>query len=67
MSDRKYLDLAEPSVHIEGGFWGKLKRGLAKSQTELLGRLEAVFSGGIKLDDDAIERLEEALISADLG
>ncbi|MDG6093996.1 signal recognition particle-docking protein FtsY [Acetobacter sp. AN02] len=45
------------------GFFSRLKQGLARSSQ----KLGAVFTGGRKLDDAALEELEDHLISADLG
>ena len=56
--------LAEPE---RKGFWGKLKRGLFMTHTELIERVNAAVSGRDFLDDTTLERLEETLIEADLG
>ncbi len=47
------------------GFFGRLKEGLSRS-TQKLGGITAVFSRR-RLDDAALEELEELLIAADLG
>jgi fused signal recognition particle receptor len=49
------------------GVWGKLRRGLAKSRSDLRERLEAALSGRGTVDEETLESLEEALIAADLG
>ncbi len=49
------------------GFWGKLKRGLLMTHTELLERLDATLAGRDFLDERTLESLEETLIGADLG
>ena len=49
-----------------GSFFSRLKEGLARSTQKLAGGITAVFKKR-RLDDDALEELEELLISADLG
>jgi fused signal recognition particle receptor len=65
------LELAPPAQlpdeAEQRGFWQKLKRGLAMSHTELLGKVTAAFDGKVTLDEPTLEYLEEILISADLG
>ncbi|PPQ31345.1 signal recognition particle-docking protein FtsY [Rhodopila globiformis] len=48
------------------GFFSKLKDGLSRSSQKLSGGISAVFTRR-KLDDEALEELEDLLISADLG
>ncbi|MDE1905637.1 MAG: signal recognition particle-docking protein FtsY [Rhodospirillales bacterium] len=47
-------------------FFGRLKAGLSRSAAKLTGGITAVFTKR-KLDDEALEELEEQLIAADLG
>jgi fused signal recognition particle receptor len=49
------------------GFWGKLKRGLLMTHTELLERIESAVQGRATLDAETLDYLEEALIGADVG
>ena len=49
-----------------GSFFSRLKEGLARSTQKLAGGITAVFKKR-RLDDEALEELEELLISADLG
>ena len=49
-----------------GGFFNRLKEGLSRSTQKLGGGITAVFTKR-KLDDAALEELEELLIGADLG
>jgi fused signal recognition particle receptor len=49
-----------------GGFFSKLKQGLARSTEKLTSSIGAVFTKR-KLDDEALHELEELLIGADLG
>jgi fused signal recognition particle receptor len=48
------------------GFFGRLKEGLAKSAAKLTGGIAATFNKR-RLDDEALEALEDQLIAADLG
>jgi fused signal recognition particle receptor len=74
MAERRELETldiapasAAPAEQDQKGFWGKLKRGLFMTHTELLERLDASMEGRAVLDADVLEHLEEALIGADLG
>jgi fused signal recognition particle receptor len=49
-----------------GGWFGRLKRGLSRSSSKLAGGINDLFTKR-KLDDAAIEELEDLLITADLG
>ena len=49
-----------------GGWLGRLKAGLSRTAQSLGGGLASVFAGR-KLDDAALEELEDLLIAADLG
>jgi fused signal recognition particle receptor len=55
---------AEPAG---GGFFGRLKRGLAKTREILTTDIEDLFQGGQGVTDEMLEELEELLITADLG
>lgn len=48
------------------GFFSRLKEGLSRSTQKLGGGLTGIFTRR-KLDDEALEELEELLITADLG
>ena len=48
------------------GFFNRLKEGLSRSTQKLGGNLTAVFAHR-RLDEEALEELEELLIAADLG
>ncbi|MBX9750600.1 MAG: signal recognition particle-docking protein FtsY [Roseococcus sp.] len=54
-----------PPVQAQG-FFGRLKAGLARSTAKLTDAIGSVFTKR-KLDDAALEELEEMLIGADLG
>lgn len=49
-----------------GGFFSRLKEGLSRSTQKLSGGITAIVRKR-RLDDEALEELEELLISADLG
>lgn len=49
------------------GFFDKLKKGLEKTRKSLTEKIEQVIVGYAKIDDDLLDELEEALISADVG
>jgi fused signal recognition particle receptor len=57
-------EAAEPAE--AGGFLGRLKAGLARTTARLSGGIAAAFTRR-RLDDAALEELEELLIAADLG
>jgi len=63
LAPERKLDFDEP----EKGFWKKLKRGLSMTHTEILDRVSAAMEGRTAVDEETLEILEEALISADLG
>ncbi len=50
----------------QGGWLGRLKRGLGRSSAKLAGGITDLFKKR-KLDDAALEELEDLLITADLG
>ncbi len=49
------------------GFFEKLKNGLAKTKNALFGRINDLFKGYTKVDEELLEELEEVLITADVG
>ncbi|MDX2495650.1 MAG: signal recognition particle-docking protein FtsY [Desulfuromusa sp.] len=49
------------------GLLERLKRGLSKTQSSLVGRVDSLLHGRTSIDDDLFEELEEILITADLG
>lgn len=56
----------EPEPEQRGGWLSRLKAGLSRSTARLTDAITTVFRKR-KLDDEALEELEETLISADLG
>ncbi|MDJ0780509.1 MAG: signal recognition particle-docking protein FtsY [Desulfosarcinaceae bacterium] len=57
-------DLPAPA---SGGFFNRLKRGLAKTREILTTDIEDLFQSGEGVTDEMLEELEELLITADLG
>jgi len=49
------------------GFFDKLKNGLSKTKTSFDEKINAVFSGFRKVDEELLEELEEILIMSDVG
>jgi fused signal recognition particle receptor len=50
-----------------GGFFSRLKKGMARTRDILNTDIDELFAGGRALDDDLLEELEELLITADVG
>ena len=49
------------------GFFDKIKQGLKKTSDAVNHSLDSVFATFVKVDDDLLEELEEALILSDVG
>ena len=49
------------------GFFAKLKAGLTKTRENFVEKIEQVFTGRIKIDEELYEELEEVLIRSDVG
>ena len=49
------------------GFFAQLKAGLTKTRQNFVEKVEQVFTGYKKIDEDLFEELEEALIRSDVG
>ncbi len=49
------------------GLFGRLKNGLAKTRRSFTGSLDRIFGGRRHLDEEALEDLEELLITSDIG
>jgi fused signal recognition particle receptor len=45
----------------------RLKNGLSKTNEKLVGKIEVLFNGQLRIDDDLLEELEEILVTGDLG
>lgn len=61
--------VAIPATAAENraGLFGRLKQGLGKTRSALLGRIDDLFSTHGTIDADLLEELEEVLITADVG
>jgi len=61
----------EPAPEIEEagdvGFFRRLKNGLSKTRQSFSKQIESAFTSGRGIDDEALEQIEEALITADVG
>ncbi|WP_456307505.1 signal recognition particle-docking protein FtsY [Pararoseomonas baculiformis] len=60
------VPIPEPEPAAAGGFFARLKAGLSRSTAKLTENLTGLFRKR-RLDDAALEELEETLITADLG
>ncbi len=49
------------------GALGRFRQGLQKTRSGLLGGLRGIFGGRVRLDQQTLDRIEELLISADMG
>lgn len=56
-----------PHAPEKSSLWGKLKRGLFMTHTEIIDRMDAAMHGRGVLDEKSLDYLEEMLIAADLG
>jgi len=62
------MDEGESVVFGEKKSWfGRLREGLAKTRTALVGKVKEALSRGGAVDEELFERLEEILIQADVG
>ncbi len=62
------LDVPEPAAEPDNktGWFKRLSKGLSRSSAQLTGNIASIFTKK-KLDDAAIEELEDILLQADLG
>lgn len=49
------------------GFFTQLKEGLSKTRKNFVEKVEHVFTGRLRIDEDLYDELEEALIQSDVG
>ncbi len=49
------------------GFFEKLKQGLFKTKSAIVGKIDALFKSFVRVDEELFDELEELLISADIG
>jgi fused signal recognition particle receptor len=65
--EKRAASAQPPQFPEEGGFFRRLQQGLAKTRQSFSRPFEAVFSGRGGFDEESFEKLEEALITADVG
>ena len=51
----------------ESSLLDRLKKSVGKTRSEIAARVEGLFGGGRRLDEEHLKRLENALLAADLG
>ncbi len=49
------------------GFFDKLKKGLFKTKSAIVGKIDSIFKAFTKVDEELFDELEELLITADVG
>lgn len=49
------------------GALNRFRKGLSKTRSSVVGKLQSMFGNSIRLDEDTLEKIEELLISADMG
>ncbi len=57
----------EPEPEPTLSMFERFKRGMSKTQSSLVGRVDSLLHGRTVIDEDLVEELEEILITADLG
>ncbi|MDO5096906.1 MAG: signal recognition particle-docking protein FtsY [Peptostreptococcaceae bacterium] len=65
MSEEMQAEQEEPEEEL--GFFAKLKKGLSKTTKNFSKKLDELFLGYSKIDDEIFEELEELLVLGDLG
>ncbi len=65
--DRKRLTSILNRIPDEDDLFTRLKKGLQKTKSGLIGGIEKILSGRSAIDEDVIDELEELLILSDLG
>jgi fused signal recognition particle receptor len=55
------------AVEEPANLFQRMRQGLAKTRSSLVGRVDALLGGRSSLDSDFLEELEEVLITADFG
>lgn len=64
---RRREALREPPVSRPPGIMGRLKSGMGKTRQSITGRIESILSEKSITDSDALEEIEEVLITSDVG
>jgi len=66
LAERRRLEAEERAANAEGGFLDRISTGLSKSTSRMSDGVTTLFNKR-KLDDDAVEDLQDLLITSDLG
>lgn len=66
LTERRAREAQERAANLEGGFLDRISTGLSKSTTRMSDGVTTLFNKR-KLDDEAIEALQDLLITSDLG
>ncbi len=61
------MDQETPNEEPKGGFFSRLKQGLAKTRQNLAGSLENLVQGRATVGPELLEEIEEALLTSDAG
>ncbi len=65
--DLSMEELQEREAALEQEFSARFRKAVAKTRESLGGSLDSIFQSRKKIDDELLDALEEALISADIG
>ena len=65
--DLSMEELQERELALEQEFSARFRKAVAKTRDSLGGSLDNIFQSRKKIDDELLDALEEALISADIG
>ncbi len=65
--DRKVLAALWDRIPAEDDFFQRLKKGLLKTKSSLIGGIEKILAGKTSIDEGVIDEIEELLILSDLG
>lgn len=57
----------EPAERESLSFYQRMRQGLSKTRSSLVGRMDDLLGSHASLDDDFLEEMEEVLITADFG
>lgn len=66
LAEQREQEAAERAANAEGGFLDRVTKGLSKSTSRMSENVTALFNKR-KLDDEALEDLQDLLIASDLG
>ena len=57
----------DSSVDAERNWFGRLKAGLSKTRSQLIGQIGSLLRSGNRIDEDLLDEIEAILIQADVG